>query len=124
MLQDYDVPRIYATPLFIRIDLEPMPGERPHPIILILKIDRAVAILKRPDERKMVYRSRAIFAENNAVIFFTAGDSGIQGIEYPVVIGIETRLFIFPGRIGKKIEVSFGTALIRTTGHGKTSGDY
>jgi hypothetical protein len=124
MLQYNDVTRIYATPLFIRINLEPMPGESPYPIILILKIDSAVSILKRPDERKMVYRSRAILTENNAIIFFTAGDTGIQGIEYSVVIGIETRLLIFPGRIGKEIEVSFGTAPIRTTGHGKTSGDY
>jgi hypothetical protein len=46
MFQDDNVTGIYTAPFFVRIDLEAVPVESPYPIILILKIDDTVALLK------------------------------------------------------------------------------
>jgi hypothetical protein len=120
MFQDDNVPGIYATPFFVRIDLEAVLVERPYPIVLILKIDDTVASLEGPDEGKTGLGTFlgpcSVFAEGNDVVFLTAGDTGIKRIEDAVVIRIEPCLLIFPGGIRQKIDIVLIAVLNRTSG--------
>ena len=120
MLQDNDVASARSAELLVGIYLEAVIVEGPHAIILILKVDGAVAVLERPKEGKTVLRAGTVFAESDGVIFLTAGDAGIECVEHAVVVGIESRLLIFPGRIGQQIEVGPGSALTGTAGRQKT----
>jgi hypothetical protein len=52
MLQNNNIAGIATAEFFIRINLKAMSVQGSYFIILILEINGAVAILKRPDERK------------------------------------------------------------------------
>ena len=105
-----------AAVALIRIDLEALLGEDFYAVVLILEIDGAVVVLECPDEGEGVGVAAiaavagylgiagAVLAENDGVVFFAAGDAGIERVEDAVII-VNTRLFISPGASGEDVHV-------------------
>jgi hypothetical protein len=126
MFQDDDVTGTDLTEFLIGVDLEAMPVQGPYLIVLIFEINGTVIILKSPDKGKAVGRAfdggitGAILAKNNRIVFFAAGDTRVEGVENAIVIGVESRFFVFPWSIGEQIQVLSGGVFARTAGHKKT----
>ena len=101
----------------ICIDLEPVGVQHLYLVILILEIDGAVIVLEGPHKGQAVgigdpafngaFRQgpRAIGPENDHIVPFTARNARIQGVENPILVGIKTRFFVFPGGMGKQFEI-------------------
>ena len=71
------------------IDLEPVVGQHLYTVILILKIDSAVIILKRPHKGKAVRTclvTSSVLAENDQIILFITGNGRIERIEDAIII--------------------------------------
>ena len=111
----------------IGIDLEPVTGEGPYFVILVLEIQYAVIVLKGPEEWEAVGAvvfvpgvvffegARAICPEDDGIIFFKTNDTGVEGIEVGGVViirlGVETSFFITPRGIGEQFRIVPGRSV-------------
>ncbi len=107
-----------AAKTLICIDLEAVVGQGPYLVILILEIDDAVTVLEGPHERQairvrnlafddaFIQRTRPVGPEDDHIVRFTTRDLGIEGVEDPRLVAIETRLFVFPGSMGKQFKIT------------------
>jgi hypothetical protein len=115
LMSEYDgIAGIDGAEFLIGIDLEAVTGEGPYFIILVLKVDTAVVVVKRPDKREGVGLAGAILAKDDDIIPFTTGDAWVECVEDAVIIGAEAGFFIFPGITGEQLHVVSGIAFGRT----------
>jgi hypothetical protein len=104
----------------ICIDLEPVVGQRPHLIILVLEIDAAVVVLKGPDKGQaggvgdlafckiLIQGTGAVGLKDDPDVFITTCDLGIERVEHPFLITLKTRFLIFPRCMGEQFDVMAG----------------
>ena len=94
-------------------------------IVLILEIEKAVIVLKGPEERQAVRigvlvpglafpeRAGAVRPEDDGIVFLETYDTRVQGIKAGAILifRIKSGFFVFPGCMCQEVHIMAGSAI-------------